>query len=368
MAPKVKTATKGVKRSAGDEATKTSTKASRVDPTVQAVQEVLENAEGLPESCKAMLLATLPSSLCVPKDERVPVQARVVEMIGEVIEVHKSALQVAVNAEQAKVTELESSRSHLEEDIANADAAFKNATEVLASKRLCAQEAAKASKDASTALTEAKAAQAACDATITKTQSERRELQETLDKCMPNLCGESFDAVAATGNRDAVMDVLRRSTQAFESTLLMTLPEALIKPPAERGDFDKMAIDTLQKNLGDYVVKLDGELRTSEDDKTSRAAAVEGATAGTANAQATEVTARNEVASAEEAHKAASDRLEAAKEARRSFEPSLEAAVAERDAKQAALTHFEENNVKSFTALEIKSSAITVEEIGKLGA
>merc|ERR1712110_900685 len=153
------------------------------------------------------------------------------------------------------------------------------------------------SKDAAIALKDAKAAQASGDAQIAKIEVERRELHETLEKCMPDLCGEGFEADAAARHRDTMMDVLKRSTHAFENTLLMTLPEALIKPPAERGDFDRMAIDTLQKNLGDYVEKLDGELRASEDSKTARAAAVEAASSCATFAQDQEIVALNELAS-----------------------------------------------------------------------
>jgi hypothetical protein len=370
MAPRTKTATKGVKRAAGDEAPKTAAAAKllRLDPSVQAVQEVIENAESLPESCKAMLLVTLPSSLCVPKDERAPSQARLVEMIREVIEAQTASLQAGLNAEQAKVAELEKSGSQLEEEIATADAALKAAGDALSGKTLAAQEAEKSSKEASIALTDATVALAAHDTQITKTEVERRELQDTLDKCLPSLCGEAFDAAAAAGHRDTVMDVLKRSTLAVESTLLMTLPEALIKLPTERGDFDKMVINTLQKNLRDHVEKLDGELKASEDTKSARAAAVEAARQCTLNAQEAEVKARSEVSWAEEAQTTATAGLEAAKAAKRSFEPSLKCVVAERDAKQAALSHFEENNVKSFARLESKVSAMVVEEIGQLGA
>merc|ERR1712232_9515 len=153
-----------------------------------------------------------------------------------------------------------------------------------------------------------------------------------------------------------------------ENTLLMTLPEALIKPPAERGDVDKMAIDTIQKNLGEYVEKLDGELRASEGSKTARAAAVEVAASGSASAQDQEIIAQNELASAQEKQRAAAEELDAAKAAVRSFEPSLQSAVAERDTKQASLTKFVEHNIKSFATLEIKASDVTAGEIGKLGA
>lgn len=367
MAPKApKTAAKGVKRAAGDDASKSAAKQLRVDPSVQAVQDVLELAEGLPESCKSMLLATLPSTLCVPKDERVPLQVRVVEMIAEIIEAHKSSLKAAIDTEQVKVAELESSKSKLDEDFAKADEAHTNATNVVSSKRLAAKEAEQASKEASILLKDAKAAEASGDAQIAKIEAERLDLQEALEKCLPNLRGEGFQADAAAGHRDAVMDVLKRSTQAFESTLLMTLPEALIKPPAERGDFDKMAIDTLQKNLGDYVQKLDGELRATKDAKTTQAAAVEAAAAGTGNVQDAVLVAWTAVTNAEETQKTAADQLEVAKTAKQNFEPSLESAVAERDAKQAALTHFEEHNVKSFTNLE-KASATLVEDVGKTG-
>jgi chromosome segregation ATPase len=339
-----------------------------MDPSVQAVHEVLENAEDLSESCKAMLLATLPNTLCVPKDERVPFQARMVEMIGEVVEAQKTLLLAGLHAEEAKIAELEKSRSQLEAEIAKSDAAFKEASDVLSSKRLIAQEADRSSKEASISLADAQAAQAAGDAQITKFETERRELQETLDKSLQSLCGEAFDVAAAAGHRDAVMDVLKRSTQTFESTLLMTLPEALIKPPTERGDFDKMAIDTLRKNLGDHVEKLGRELRASEDGKPALATAVEAATRCTLHAQEAALTACNVVSSAEETQKTAAAGLEAAKEAKRSFEPSLKCAEAQRDAKQVALSHFEENNVKSFASLEGKTASSFFEEIFRLGA
>merc|ERR1712232_58229 len=115
---------------------------------------------------------------------------------------------------------------------------------------------------------------------------------------------------------------------------------ALIKSPAERGDFDKMAIDTLQKSLGEYVEKLDGELRASEESKTARAPAVEAATSGSVSAQDQEIIAQNELANTKEERKAAAAGLDAAKAAVQSFEPSLQNAVAERDTQQAALTKF----------------------------
>merc|ERR1712232_689194 len=152
-------------------------------------------------------------------------------------------------------------KSQLDEEVTKASATLKDATDVVSNKSQVVQDAEKSSKDAAISLKDAKAAQATGDAQIAKIEVERREIRETLEKYLPILCGEGFEADASAQQRDAVMDVLKRSTHAFEHTLLMTLPEALIKPPAERGDFDKMAIDTLQKNLGEYVEKLDGELR-----------------------------------------------------------------------------------------------------------
>merc|ERR1712232_306071 len=256
-------------------------------------------------------------------------------------------------------------KSQLDEEVTKASAALNDAIDVVSNKTQVVQDAEKSRKEAAVSLKDAKAAQAAGDAQIMKIESERQELKETLEKY---LCGESFEADAAIRHRDAVMHVLRRSTHAFENTLLMTLPEALIKPPAERGDFDKMAIDTLQKNLGEYVEKLDGELRASEESKTAQAAAVEAAAAGSTFAQDQEIVALNELASAKEKQKAAAAGLDAAKAAVQSFEPSLQSAVAGRDSKQADFTKFVEHNIKSFAILESKASDVTAEEISKLGA
>merc|ERR1712232_1218394 len=128
------------------------------------------------------------------------------------------------------------------------------------------------------------------------------------------------------------------------------------------------AIDTIKKNLGEYVEKLDGELRASEESKTARAAAVEAAASGSASAQDQEIIAQNELANAKEERKAAAQGLDAAKAAVQSFEPSLQNAVAERDTQQAALTKFVEHNIKSFAILESKASDMMADEIGKLGA
>merc|ERR1711879_808332 len=81
MPTKAKIVARGVKRGVGDETTKPVHKQPRVDPSMQLVKDVIESAQNIPESCKAMLVAIVPSTLCVPKDERVAFQTRAVEMI-----------------------------------------------------------------------------------------------------------------------------------------------------------------------------------------------------------------------------------------------------------------------------------------------
>jgi chromosome segregation ATPase len=363
MAPKTAKASKRV----ADGSRGKAAKVAKVDPAMQAVIDVIDGAEDLPLGCKQMLLAMLPGSLCVTKDARTAAQDRVVEMIGELVDTQKSSLQAAADAEDSKFAEIEASKIELEQIVVKAEGVLQETTEVLVSKQTAAQEAKQTSKNAAASLKEATTAEASAEEAVTKIEAERKQLQDALDTHLSSLCAEDFEPESALGHRDAVMESITNSTEAFESALLLTLPEALMKLPAQRGDFDKMAIDTLKKNLGGHLERLGANLENARAAKDERAAVVKAATEQMNAAQDLELAGATALCEAEEKNKGAATALQAAKDARQQYEPTLASATAERDGKQSALKSFEEHNAFSFKTLQMATAA-TMEDAHKLGA
>jgi hypothetical protein len=363
MAPKTAKASKRV----ADGSRGKAAKVAKVDPVVQAVIDVIEGADGLPSGCKQMLLAMLPGSLCVTKDVRTAAQDRIVEMISEIVDAHRSSLQAAVDAEVSEFAQIEVSRAELEGVVAEAEVRLQEATEALVSKQADAQEAKQASKNAAVSLKETTTAETTAEEAATKIEAERKQLQDALDIHLSHLCAEEFQPESALGHRDAVMESITNSTEAFESALLLTLPEALVKPPVQRGDFDTMAIDTLKTNLGDRLQRLGTNLEVARTAKAERTLAVEAATKQLTAAQDLELAGAAAMCEAEEKKRVAVTALEAAKDARQNFEPTLANAIAQRDGKQAALKIFEERNAFGFKSLQM-ATATSMEDAHKLGA
>jgi hypothetical protein len=360
MAPKIAKASKR----AADSSSGNAAKVAKVDPAVQAVIDIIDGAEGLPSGCKQMLLAMLPASLCVTKDARTPLQDRMVEMVSEIMDAQRTSLQAAADAEVSKFTEIEASKVELERGVAEAETLLQDAREALISTQTAAKEAKQASKNAAANLRETQTAETSAEEAATKIEAERKQFQDALDIHLTNLCAEDFQPESALGHRDAVMKSLTNSTESFESALLLTLPEALLKPPQDRGDFDKMAIDTLKKNLGECLERFGTNLEVARAAKAERTVAVDAATQQLTAAQDLELAGATTMCEAEERAKVAATALQTAKGARQNFEPTLATATSERDAKQAALKTFEEHNAFSFKSLQMATATtISMEDV-----
>jgi len=89
----------------------------------KAVVDLLEHplAHDFPENCRQMLTAMLPTSLCVPSDERHAHQTMVVDMVGDVTEEVMSRMKTSIDAVAARVAELQSSRPELDHQKAEAE-------------------------------------------------------------------------------------------------------------------------------------------------------------------------------------------------------------------------------------------------------
>jgi hypothetical protein len=332
-------------------------KESVVDPVLQPIVEAVEAAgETITDSCQAMLIAMLPS-LTLASDLRDASQIRMVAMLREVLESVQAQRQAAVTAEEQLVTKAEAARDLLVAAAAEAQATATAVAEASATHKAAAAEAESHLTTKTDLLKAAQEAQQSGDAALLGADAERLRLQEAIDGPLRILCsGDEWSAAAAADHCQSLMALVTKLGNADES-LLMSVPACVKKAPTERGEFDKMVVETVEKGLKDRVSELTATLAAGETGKAERAAAVEASQLEVNAAESAKAVAAGALAGAVAAKKTAVAASQAAKLAAQ-VQESEELAKAQlaRDAKQATLETFQKRNMACFAELESKVS------------
>merc|ERR1712039_940731 len=137
----------------------------------------------------------------------------------------------------------------------------------------------------------------------------------------------------------------------LDDSLASALPSTCLKQPSDRGAFDTMVLDQLDKSLKDKVTELTRMLEEGAAAKGQRAAAVEAAQSDLTAALASEKTSGEELAVAEGHQKEASAAVASAKNAVDSHEPELTKANQAFESTQAELDNFETYNMGCLNTL-----------------
>lgn len=340
------------------------------NPPLKAVLEGLEllaEKNIIPESCQQMLVAMLPGSLLVPADKRDASQKRIVDMVREVLQGVEVSMQEAVTAEGQQVNDVEASRQGAVAAVAEAQAAATAAQEFSAGKKSVADETQALLETKSKALKATQEAEKTGNSSLEAAEAQRTQLQDAIiDGSLRILCSDSgeWDAAASAEHCQALMTVIKEIGTTDES-LLLSVPACLKKAPADRGDFDKMVLDQVEKSLKEKVSQLTATLADGQAAKAERAALVEGAQRDFDSAQAVKMDAEEAHSNAEAAQQEAVASLRERTSVLQKSEPELKRAQAARDGKQVALEVFQSTNMKSFAELEAKMSA---EQVARMQA
>lgn len=365
MAPTKATATKR----AGAELKKTAKKA-KVDPMLQAVIDCVSESD-LPASCISMVTAMLPNSLGVASEKRGAHQVRVVTMAKEILDEAQKKLEAAVEAEAAKVATIEGSRGELTGKTEAAEAAFKSVEEAFLAKKAAVTEKQAEVTSTAEALKVAQAAQKEGDATLIVVETELAKVKTVVDTHLTPICSaEDWKQNEAKKHCDEVLKLLARCT--IDESLSKSLPSCCQKAPADRGDFDKMALEQVQKTLEDKINELASKVEAGAAGKAERATAVEEAQKASEAAAEAKKAAGEILLDAEVEKENAAEALRAAKAEVAKFEPELAAATKVLDAAKETLKQFQDYTVSCFETLEKKVSVVeqapeTI-EADKLGA
>merc|ERR1712048_324777 len=204
--------------------------------------------------------------------------------------------------------------------------------------------------DAKIALREKKEAQQAGDIAA----EEATKLKSELDKVL------EVDLKAVVEGELA--DAHYKSLEPFFGDLILddslktALPITCVKPKAERGHFDNMVIDELQKCFSKKAAELSQTVAEAIPRKAERDAAVEAAETHVKGAQDLEHTAAEELASAKDFASKASEAVKLAEANVAAYEPERLKAVDEKDAKAAILENFKQYNLGCFELFRDQAS------------
>lgn len=339
-------------------AAKAATKKPKVDPALAQVIDSVKKAGHLPEQCSAMLASMLPFSLAIAADERAEFQKRVVTMTEEALVAIKSNMQTATSDEETKLETVKSSMEELVNGVKAAEAAAalkKEAFEAASASQTDAIVAANASKDTFAKL---QTDREKCEATLASTQEQKTSLE--------NAFQTHFKAPMEEGQGPHIKELDPfLKTMDLDKSMSQTLPGTCAKSKGDRGSFDHVILEQLEKAIAAKISSL-GEIIAAETSAVSSSATVEGE--GKADFDAKTELQNQAQAIFEAAQKELNDgdaALVAANTAVDEFRTKLEEATVTCDAVKSKLADFESGPFANFAAFQTK---MTVAEVATAGA
>eukprot|EP00928_Gymnodinium_smaydae_P065366 TRINITY_DN48523_c0_g1_i1.p1 TRINITY_DN48523_c0_g1~~TRINITY_DN48523_c0_g1_i1.p1 ORF type:complete len:414 (-),score=167.04 TRINITY_DN48523_c0_g1_i1:112-1281(-) len=319
------------------------------DPLLSPVLELIEEAEDLNVSCKKMLLALAPDSLTTPADERHEVLSRIVAMIGTVVEGTRSKLQGSIDRETARVSEAEATKAAHEAEVEKAETLLTAAREVVETKEAARSEAQKTTAEKQAALDETKATQQRENAALDAAHKGKEDYEVAFREQFKALQEEELEPAKATALQVALLQFVK--TINLDPSLLTSLPTACTKPPSQRGGFDNMVFQELEKELIAHEQKLTETITNGAPAAAARAEAVAAAQAALDAAEAAQKLATDALTAAEARRDECSAAASAAKAAVSKSEDERRQAAQARDVQVQTLEHFEKFNASCFAEL-----------------
>jgi len=332
-----------------------------VSRKIASVVKVLKSAETCPKSVSAMLVASnLDLSLGACKEERHEFQARVVEMVSEVLSSVAAGLQASIQAAEEKVAAADGEKSSREAAVQGATASLAVKTEGAAAAKVSLHDAAAKHKAAAEALAAATAEQKTADAPLEVAEDKKERLQSALTSCFAPLKEGTSESA-----KEAVATVAKIGKDfAFDAALLTSLPSALGKELSERGSFDTLVIEQVETELQKQLALYAGQVSEGASGKADRALKVAEASAEMNASAETEKMLKETLKEAEKEVKAAEDALKQANKNFKQFGPEMKTVQSELGEATAALEELKDGALADFKELAERSihPPVVVEE------
>mmetsp|Transcript_95408 Transcript_95408/g.270065 ORF Transcript_95408/g.270065 Transcript_95408/m.270065 type:complete len:387 (-) Transcript_95408:153-1313(-) len=334
-------------------------KAKVVKPEHELMLEVVlkevKRMEALPSACIMMLQTALPHSLGVPKDERIACQSRVVEMTAEALAGLRAEKERTLAAEAEKVADVDAQKVKLDAASEAADKALSAKADELTSCTAQAAEATAAVAGKKKALAASVEAQRVCDVSQKALAEECAKAEAVVQTSLSKLAAGDWESASDAEAHLAEVAVMAGKVELQES-LAASFRTALGKKPAERGPFDSIAVQEVEKALKAEVSRLRDVVAEFGRTSVEKASAVEAARAEVEVAEGVEKerAAAMDAASAR-VNESTTVHTEAAKEVH-VFKPAYAEAVRVRDRARSDLDAFLEGPFAMFEKLKDRVS------------
>lgn len=309
-------------------------KKPRADPTLAAVKEVVQQSD-LPDTCRKMVLACLPSLAGTPAAERQGSHLLAVTWVEEIMSAAQGNLEKALAEQAAAVEAAEQAGTGLGAAVSGAEAALAAAAEEAKAKTASLAEATQAQKAAKDHVKQQEEAQAAGDEDMNKNQAALTALEAAIVEHYQTL-GE---AESGEAHHVALLPHIRGA--GLEESLLAALPAACNKKSEDRTAFDTMVIDALGSCLRAKASSLSEAVAAAAPAAQARADAVARAREGLEAAAGAQREQAEALVQAQAAERAASEALKAAKAEAAAHGPRTEQAKKARDERAQALETFQ---------------------------
>jgi len=244
-------------------------KTEDISKPIKAIAEILSNEEcdiEGPSGNRSMLVGALPYALGDYSDVRHGYQTTVAKIIGEV-------LQGWVAKWEQKVTDAKGSVDSTQSDLDAANTALEAAKGAVTAQKEDVKACKEALKTASGEEKEAKEAKATADAAVADFDAKQAKVVAEKDSVsmvynQDFLIMKTSEAVPggeAKAHLKKILPTLKKISS--ESSLQIAISPALEKAPADRGQFDSMAIDGVEAAFKAQIDKLTAEIASEDETK-----------------------------------------------------------------------------------------------------
>jgi hypothetical protein len=320
---------------------KTTAKKSKMDPVLSTICDVILEADHLPEGCRTMLVDMLPFSLGLPEDTRHELQTMAVDMIEQTLRDKKCALEKVIAAEESKMEQLKSSEVELVSEVTGAEAALSAQKIAVDKAKATLAAATESARTGAFTLDALRAAKTAADAKLAATRDEKQALESAFEMHfkapMENQQGPNFPELEKWLQKIEV-----------EASLITALPSTCVKTKEERGSFDLLCLQELERAITSKIASLSNSVAVEtpaalERETAEKLAAKEEAAMAEAQTQAA---AELEATLKEQSERETS--LSAAKSAVDAFHPRVEEMMASVSKAKATLEDFQTGPIAGF--------------------
>lgn len=225
-----------------------------------------------PSGNRAMLVAALPHALTDYSDVRHDYQKTVAAMIGDVMAgwVAKWEQKVKDAKEGVDSTETEKVAAAAAQESANASLVAQK--EDVKKCKEALKGASEANKEAAEKLSAANKDVAEFDEGLQKIVAEKDGIEKVYNESFLVMKAmENVEAKDSKMHMKEISPVVKKI--ATEASLTIAVVSALPKVPAERGDFDKMAIDGVEATFKSKIEALSGEISSAGTTKAGKESA-----------------------------------------------------------------------------------------------